>query len=932
MVACRARGAQDETAAFQDSTSSSAVADGPHAVLFGNRVAEWKFDREDDRNYDDWPDAWKRRYGRRYPRYIAVGLKPHYSEIERRLRGFDAAALPVWERLRTAAPSVPPVLPFVSPAISSALSVVAERLPPLPPASTDLLVDRYVRVDLDGGGAMLQSQPVAVSRMYGYALSAAIRTEKLQWDDCWAEMVYLDSDGQALETVKTPVLGETRAWKYVRTEVTGPRAEAVSVVIRLRVEPRGNREDIRGWAGFDNVALHRYPQLQLTGDHRNGLYPVNAEPVILATALGLSDRRTSIRFSLRDVHGNEKLHRTMPVSMESDPSHPGVYAGDAEWKLPQLPAGFYRIVASLRATDQTSLDADLTLGVLERFEENATPFGWTFPEGAGPIPLNDLPRLLSDCHVGWLKYSCWTAPTDLKAADQVAWLMAHVQERGIEAVGLLDQPPIGVDENIDRRTDVPIAHVLRDRELWQPLLEPLMSRLTLKVRRWQLGRERDFSFLSGSGLTETLSQLGADLQGYGPPLELAISWPWLEQQPPTDAVSWSTVVRSDGIPLTAEALDEYLRQTASEAATRGAKNQWLLLDPLPESEYSLVDRVRDLVFRMATVRSHDVSAAFVGDPFDPETGLLQKDGSPDAMLLPWRTTSAVIGSLRKVGSLQLPSGSSNMVFSDGKRSVMMVWSETTKAETLYLGDDVQTIDVWGHRSSVPSVTFQNQVRQQIDVDRTPKFVVGLDPLVTRFRMGVHLASRSIDSYLGREQSIQVLIENPTVMPLSGDVRLDAEDAWEVSPYPTPWQAKPGEIEQTTLGVTLRTNATTGDERLKLNFSLHTVPTRNFTVYRDLHVGPIGLEVDVTTRIDAQGNLVVRLEMDNKDPIPVRYDCRVFPAGRQYQRRFITIPGGETVQREFVLSDGEKLLGTTLLLRASEEGGRRVLNYTVQAAR
>jgi hypothetical protein len=39
-----------------------------------------------------------------------------------------------------------------------------------------------------------------------------------------------------------------------------------------------------------------------------------------------------------------------------------------------------------------------------------------------------------------------------------------------------------------------------------------------------------------------------------------------------------------------------------------------------------------------------------------------------------------------------------------------------------------------------------------------------------------------------------------------------------------------------------------------------------------------------------------------------------------------------VRREFVSPNGEELLGSTLLLRASEEGGRRVLNYTVEASR
>jgi hypothetical protein len=44
-------------------------------------------------------------------------------------------------------------------------------------------------------------------------------------------------------------------------------------VIRLRVEPKGKRQDIRGWVGFDHIEMHRYPQLQLASDSMNGTVP-----------------------------------------------------------------------------------------------------------------------------------------------------------------------------------------------------------------------------------------------------------------------------------------------------------------------------------------------------------------------------------------------------------------------------------------------------------------------------------------------------------------------------------------------------------------------------------------------------------------------------------------------------------------------------------
>ncbi len=900
--------------------------------LQGKPVIAWEFDRQDDQNYDDWPDQWKRRFGRSYPRYLPVGLRPHHPAWEALLHRLDAQTLPAWRRLRKLLRTKPGAWALLSPLLARTAPAVEAMLPALPPAATDWLVDRYLEVELDGGAAWIQSEPVPISSMYGYTLSAKVRTEGLQWDRGWAELVYLDAAGEPLQTVKTKQVVDSPHWQRVQTDVSGPPAGCRTLVVRLRVEPIGSRADIRGRVGFDGVTIDRYPQLQLVSDHPHGFYAPTGTPEISATALGLNDREPSLDFVLYDVDGRTLNQQRVAVRIDGDPVQAGVYAGHASWQLSALPAGFYRVVASLQSDDQTTLQADITMVVLEEFPASETPFGWTLPEGRGPFPLNDLPAVLSQCHVGWLKYPCWTAADDTEAAEQVVWLMTHVQDRGIRAVGLLDQPPDAEEKSPPRGTPSPIAPALRNPPDWQPELEPLMSRLTLKVRHWQLGRERDFSFLGDASLTDTIAEIAAGLQGYGPAIKLAISWPWLEPQPPAADVSWETVVRSDAIPLTAAALDAYLAKEAEQEDARGADSQWLLLDPLPRSDYQQEDRIRDLVFRMATVRAHDVEAAFVRDPFDAERGLLRADGLPNAMLLPWRTTSAVLGPLRKLGALQLPGGSENVIFSDGKRTVMMVWSETPRTETLYLGEGVETIDVWGRRSAVPTIEQGRARRQQIAVGRLPQFVVGLDLVVARFRMGVEMADRSVDSLLGRQQTIRLITRNPLPRTLSGDVRLNVQDAWVVSPYPIPWQISPGREVSVPLDISLRTNATTGEEQLQLDFTLYTDQTKRFTVFRPLHVGPLGLHVDVATRMDSQGNLIVRVEMVNQEETPVRYDCRLFPAGRQYQRRFLTIPSGEAVRREFVLPNGEELLGSTVLLRASEEGGRRVLNYTVEASR
>ena len=94
--------------------------------------------------------------------------------------------------------------------------------------------------------------------------------------------------------------------------------------------------------------------------------------------------------------------------------------------------------------------------------------------------------------------------------------------------------------------------------------------------------------------------------------------------------------------VVANELDAFLSLSQTDKRTEDART-WLLVDPVPASKYDRNSRIRDLVLRMATVRGHRVQAAFVSDPRDPESGLLRDNGRPGELLMPWRTTSRLIG-------------------------------------------------------------------------------------------------------------------------------------------------------------------------------------------------------------------------------------------------------------------------------------------------
>ena len=74
-------------------------------------------------------------------------------------------------------------------------------------------------------------------------------------------------------------------------------------------------------------------------------------------------------------------------------------------------------------------------------------------------------------------------------------------------------------------------------------------------------------------------------------------------------------------------------------------------------------------------RSQGAKAIIVSDPFNDENGLMRASGMPAELLLPWRTTAAMLGGAEYLGQMQLPGGSENRIFlrPDGQ-VVMVVWN------------------------------------------------------------------------------------------------------------------------------------------------------------------------------------------------------------------------------------------------------------------
>ena len=133
-----------------------------------------------------------------------------------------------------------------------------------------------------------------------------------------------------------------------------------------------------------------------------------------------------------------------------------------------------------------------------------------------------------------------------------------------------------------------------------------------------------------------------------------------------------------------------------------------------------------------------------------------------------------------------------------------------------------------------------------------------------------------------------------------------------------------------MDVLLGTNATSGPQKIRLDFNLSADRTYRFSVYREIQVGLGDIELELESHLDEHGDLIVDQHLTNKTDKRVSFNCLLYVPDRRRERRqvFDLARGRQTTR--FVIRDGEELIGLTLGLRAEEIGGARVLNHRIVA--
>lgn len=851
--------------------AAGGIAPVPGVCAHADEVRRFSFEFDDDQDYDGQPDDWSRRRGRGFPHYVQAG-------IDRSLGSNGKQSL---------------------------------------------------RFDLNGGQAVYYSPLIRVDTAHSYVLRGMLRTEGLQHDAALISISLLDHKRRRVKRILSrPVIGTHRKWVEVEIGPVLVEPTVRFLVLGCHVV-EGEKSDVRGSVWFDDIWLGSLPRLVLR-THPAQHYFKTGEPIrIDCDVLGLSPEHTHrLALSLEDVDG-EIVERTS-VPLEPVAAAAPV-APNAElpvrkphaWNLPPQTNGFYRVRAAVERGSICVLEETTTFVIMELDEQSpAGDFGWSVSSGIAQIPLESVADIAAQSGINWLKLPLWTVSNyeQRTSITGLSQFMDRLEEQNITLIGLLNEPPPQVSEKFAQHW-VGVSKIFTmPRDFWYPSLEPIIARYSFRVRHWQLGGEDDDSFVGLQSLPETVASVKKEFDRIGHDSRIGFHWDWKQEFPKADRIDHTFLSLHSKPQLDPAELEQALRATEN-----GGLPRHVLLKPLPVGEHTADFRAAHLARLMIAAKLGKADAIFVSDPLDPRHGLLNPDGSPGDLFLPWRTMAMALRSARYIGEFEMTGRSPNAIFETPHEVLMVLWNDQPTREESYVGEQAFVVDLWGHRS--PVETNATTGRQVIDVGPMPVLVRGCNEGVVRWLLSAKFEKGWLKSEYGAHDEA-ILVKNTFSQGISGRAVLHMPPEWEVEPNHWSFQAAVGENIRLPTLLTLPPDAGLGKLRPSIDFEISADRPYKFTCHLPYQLGTGDVDLDVTSRFTNDGRLEVEQRItNNTDPLEIlNFNCSLFIPGQIRQKQVVTklIKGQD--KRFYYIPNAGSLRGKRLWLRAEQIDGRRVLNY------
>ncbi len=899
-------------------------------------IAEWDFGAKEDVRRDGWPDSWIRKTGQDYPKFIPIAIHQNARSADdlagiESFRRYSSQIYVAWQQRKWPWQVIPEKVPL-------AIDTFLERT----------LLNPFLRIQMDGGAAEVASPLVPIDIHSMYFMVASIHSDSTDYDAV-AMLRFLNSSRKTLFEMPTKTYTGKTGWSSASTDSLYPfRDDLAFVQVVFQVLPKSMKA-YRGEFGLDAIRIFRTPRLSLSVDKPLPYYRQGEEVVIRCNASGMTSDQSKIDLLLIDHTGQEvasvkkvlvrhESQQNRFISKrdsESNSVSKSYWDGSCEWRLNQLQPGYYetRTQLSKGKSGVFKLDEQFVVLPEDHPRKSDSRFGWTMStkskEGLNEIEVSRLVEILRLGHVGRVKIPIWFDSQDPVASKAAIERVDKIQMAGVGCVGVIAFPPSSLRNKFVRLIPNETGSALEDSLLVASYLEPVMRPMCVRISDFQIGWDHETDFISNPRLTQALNSIKNLASRYGQETQI-----FAARNPMFSVPAVSTIDRwqlYSNQPLTAVETENLLdKKRGTEMSSR---IPWMSITPISALDYSLSVRVQDLVSRM--VRSTKDpgtlgTTAWISNPADPEVGLLDIDGGPREMFLPFRSTAAALSGMRFLGSLPVHSFGENLLVANGNLAKLIVWSARPTHAQLYLGEDVTARDVWGRSVPVETLKTANGTEQRLAIDKWPIIIDGIDVRVAKWRMGVGLEEHRIDPLVGQTQEMKVRFANPLSVPVVGKVQVMAPFLL-ASETTTGFEIEGNASDVISVPIQIRPDANTTAASVKLKFSIQGDKPVTFMVDQEMQVGTSDFEFEPRYEFAADNRLRLFIEVINHESNPLNFDCLLLIPDRARERT--QIAGlKDRITKLIVLENASDLVGKTLWLRCEQIATNRILNYRIEINR
>ena len=259
---------------------------------------------------------------------------------------------------------------------------------------------------------------------------------------------------------------------------------------------------------------------------------------------------------------------------------------------------------------------------------------------------------------------------------------------------------------------------------------------------------------------------------------------------------------------------------------------------------------------MVAAKAAGADAIFATNIFDTQTGLLEPNGAPTVMYLPWRTAALALRGANFIGSLRLPGESKNFAFAAGGKGILVLWNDDPTTENIVLGPDrdLSVTDIWGRPVNVK--LLPGKQHHALPVSRTPLIVTGCSEALLRWRIAIQFQVAQLESRRGGQQQA-VLGVNTFDQGVNGTVKLNVPRGGRWFRIPGNSAFPKGATIKLPATITVPANASLGDVPVTIDFTITGDRPYSFQVHRTLKIGMGDVALQVVDRKTKNGLLEIQ---------------------------------------------------------------------------